>query len=42
MLRNFSGILASVLFLLAGTAIGWFLGSPNFEIKGVLSFSLTA
>jgi bile acid:Na+ symporter, BASS family len=31
------GILASVLFLLAGTAIGWFLGGPNFEIKGVLS-----
>jgi bile acid:Na+ symporter, BASS family len=31
------GVLASVLFLVAGAAIGWFLGGPNSETKGVLS-----
>jgi bile acid:Na+ symporter, BASS family len=31
------GVLASVLFLVAGAAVGWFLGGPNLETKGVLS-----
>jgi bile acid:Na+ symporter, BASS family len=31
------GILASVLFLLGGAGIGWLLGGPGFETKGVLS-----
>ena len=31
------GLLASVLFLACGVAIGWFLGGANFETKGVLS-----
>jgi BASS family bile acid:Na+ symporter len=31
------GIVASALFLLAVTAISWFLGGPNCETKGVLS-----
>jgi BASS family bile acid:Na+ symporter len=31
------GILASILFLVVGAAIGWFLGGASFEIKGVLA-----
>jgi bile acid:Na+ symporter, BASS family len=31
------GILASVLFLLFGALVGWFLGGPASETKGVLS-----
>jgi len=31
------GILASVLFLLGGAAIGWLLGGPTFGTKGVLA-----
>lgn len=31
------GILASILFLLAGVAIGWVLGGPGLGTKGVLS-----
>src|SRR5215471_14193889 len=31
------GILASILFLIAGAAIGWFLGGSSSEMKGVLS-----
>jgi BASS family bile acid:Na+ symporter len=31
------GILASVLFLLAGAGIGWLLGGPSFGTKAVLS-----
>ena len=31
------GILASVLFLFGGIAIGWLLGGPGFETKGVLA-----
>ena len=31
------GLLASVLFLVFGAAIGWFLGGKNLGIKGVLS-----
>lgn len=31
------GILASILFLIAGAAIGWLLGGSNSEMKGVLS-----
>src|SRR3954454_9538535 len=33
------GIVASILFLFAGTAIGWFLGSPSSETKGVLALA---
>lgn len=31
------GILASVLFLLGGAGIGWLLGGPGFDTKGVLA-----
>jgi BASS family bile acid:Na+ symporter len=31
------GILASVLFLLAGLGLGWLLGGPGFATKGVLA-----
>ena len=31
------GLLASVLFLCCGVAIGWLLGGPNLETRGVLS-----
>jgi BASS family bile acid:Na+ symporter len=31
------GILASILFLLVGVGIGWVLGGPGLETKGVLS-----
>ena len=31
------GILASILFLIAGAAIGWLLGGSSSEMKGVLS-----
>jgi BASS family bile acid:Na+ symporter len=31
------GILASILFLLGGTGIGWLLGGPAFGTKGVLA-----
>ena len=31
------GILASILFLLGGVGIGWLLGGPAFETKGVLA-----
>jgi bile acid:Na+ symporter, BASS family len=31
------GILASVLFLFAGFGIGWFLGGPRFDTRGVLA-----
>jgi BASS family bile acid:Na+ symporter len=31
------GILASVLFLFGGIAIGWLLGGPGFETRGVLA-----
>lgn len=31
------GILASVLFLVAGAGIGWLLGGPSFDTKAVLS-----
>lgn len=31
------GVLASVLFLLSGAGIGWVLGGPGFETKGVLA-----
>jgi BASS family bile acid:Na+ symporter len=31
------GILASVLFLLCGAGIGWLLGGPRFDTKGVLA-----
>lgn len=31
------GILASILFLIAGAAIGWLLGGPSSDTKGVLS-----
>lgn len=31
------GILASVLFLLAGLSLGWLLGGPGFATKGVLA-----
>lgn len=31
------GILASILFLLSGAAIGWVLGGPGLETRGVLS-----
>jgi bile acid:Na+ symporter, BASS family len=31
------GILASILFLISGALIGWLLGGPAFETKGVLS-----
>lgn len=31
------GILASVLFLLAGLGLGWLLGGPSFATKGVLA-----
>ncbi len=33
------GILASILFLLAGAAIGWLLGGPGLGTKGVLSLA---
>ncbi len=33
------GILASILFLLAGAGIGWFLGGPGPGTKGVLSLA---
>jgi len=33
------GILASILFLLAGAGIGWFLGGPSFGTKGVLALA---
>jgi len=31
------GILASVIFLLLGTGMGWFLGGPTFGTRGVLA-----
>jgi BASS family bile acid:Na+ symporter len=31
------GVLASVLFLVSGAGIGWLLGGPGFETKGVLA-----
>jgi BASS family bile acid:Na+ symporter len=31
------GILASILFLLTGLGLGWFLGGPGFGTKGVLA-----
>jgi BASS family bile acid:Na+ symporter len=31
------GLLASVLFLVCGVAIGWFLGGANVQTRGVLS-----
>ena len=31
------GILASILFLFAGSGIGWLLGGPGFGTKGVLA-----
>jgi BASS family bile acid:Na+ symporter len=31
------GILASILFLLVGVAIGWLLGGPAFGTRGVLA-----
>jgi len=33
------GILASILFLLSGAAIGWFLGGPSPGTKGVLALA---
>jgi bile acid:Na+ symporter, BASS family len=33
------GILASILFLLAGAGIGWLLGGPGLETKGVLALA---
>ena len=33
------GILASILFLFAGAAIGWLLGGPGLGTKGVLSLA---
>jgi BASS family bile acid:Na+ symporter len=33
------GILASILFLLAGAAIGWLLGGPGLGTKGVLALA---
>src|SRR6267378_1574375 len=33
------GILASILFLLAGAGIGWLLGGPSLETKGVLALA---
>jgi bile acid:Na+ symporter, BASS family len=33
------GILASILFLLVGAAIGWLLGGPGLETKGVLALA---
>jgi BASS family bile acid:Na+ symporter len=34
------GLLASVLFLACGVAIGWFLGGPDSETRGVLSLGV--
>src|SRR5215475_15386035 len=31
------GILASILFLISGLGLGWLLGGPGFETKGVLA-----
>src|SRR5262249_27560580 len=31
------GILASILFLLAGLGVGWLLGGPGFGTEGVLA-----
>jgi BASS family bile acid:Na+ symporter len=33
------GILASILFLLAGAGIGWLLGGPGLGTKGVLALA---